>query len=840
MADKFEEKAFLGTGERFFEDAFVQMGYIERLTVKILAGTWFVIQASATGIFLLTDVPWLFWVGVLSALFLLDRGFHYGRARHSFLDLHGESKNLTYYLTPKARKILASAHDKSLVSGGLYSLHLIRALVETSVVKEILSRLEVSHKEFVGRVDLSLSRSGGVDKAVYTQMEKIVVTAYRNKTSHQKYISMADIFGAMGTVGYEEVEVLFEFFEIDPAELRQAVVFGRVKEDMGLFVKLQTGFTKSLFYPRRPKHRIMNRAWTARPTPLLDSFSIDLTDLARVNHVGFLVGHDEEYTRLVDVLSRPSKPNTLLVGEPGVGKQAIVEHLAYMIGHDSAPPELLDKRVVMLDIGALVSGADQASIQGRARGVFSEIEKAGNVILFISNIDNLLQTGVSSQLSAGENILPMLTAGGTPVVGSTTPSDFKQFIERNNLFKEAFEVIRVEEVTAEEAGIILAHHALALERRYKVKISFKAVANTVRLAGRYFREKPLPTSAIDLLQEVIIYVRNRGETVVDSHDVVTVAEKRVNVPIHETNKEEAESLLNMEKLIHERYVDQEEAVSVVANALRQYRSGLHASGGPIGTFLFVGPTGVGKTELAKILADIQFGSEKAMVRFDMTEFQEEESIQRFIGSPDGSVSGALTDAVRREPYSLILLDEFEKAHRNILKLFLQVFDDGRLTDGVGRTVSFENTIIIATSNAEASFVVSSLRAGKTMVDVRRELMERLVAQFSPELMNRFSGVVIFKSLSQEDIEKIAYMQLGRVAELLKAQHNITLEIDSEISRDVARLGYDNVFGARPLARVISDRIIGPLSTKLLKQEISRGAHIKVRIEGENLGIYEVK
>jgi len=833
----------IGESEFVFSEPFVQMGYTSRLIFRIATNAWFIIQTTATAIFLLSDIKSLFLVGVFSALILLDRLTHYKMADHSILDRHKPTRNIARYISPRTKRMLSVAHDKAILSGSLYSLHLIRVLADTSSVKEVLTRLEIEYGEFVGKLDGILLKGrerGYVDVSISNEIQEVVISAYKNRTGHQRFITPVDIFVELNNKKHDEVRAFFDFFEINPSDLRQAAVFGRVHEEIGFTLKLKTGATSKLFYPRRGKHRVMNRAWTARPTPTLDSLGIDLTDQARMNRIGFLVGHDEEYRRLIDVLSRPSKPNALLIGESGVGKRALAEHLAYMVIKDKTPPELFDKRVVLLDIGALVSGAEQSDIQGRARTVFDEVAQAGNVILFIPNIHTFLQTGGASQISAAENILPLIASGQNPVIGSTTSEDFKQFIEKNSLFREAFETIRVEEVTEEEAGIILSHEAIVLEQQYHVKVTFKAISTAVRIAERYFREKPLPTSAIDLLQEVLVYVRNRDEPVVSADDVISVAEERVNVPLHHTNKEEAETLLNLEDIIHKRYVDQEEAVKIVANSLRQYRSGLNPSKGPIGTFLFVGPTGVGKTELAKILADIQFGSEEAMLRFDMSEFQDEESIRRFIGSSDGSVGGSLTDAVHKNPYSLILLDEFEKAHRNILKLFLQVFDDGRLTDASGRTVNFENTIIIATSNAEASFIVNSLRSGKKMQDVRVELNDRLVARFSPELMNRFSGVVLFKSLSEEEIQIIARMHLRGVVELLKAEHNINLILDDDIVRSVAELGYDRIFGARPLERVISDRIRGPLSIKLLKGELAKGAQIKIWIEGENLGIYEIK
>jgi len=306
------------------------------------------------------------------------------------------------------------------------------------------------------------------------------------------------------------------------------------------------------------------------------------------------------------------------------------------------------------------------------------------------------------------------------------------------------------------------------------------------------------------------------------------------VPLHKAGKEESEKLLNLENIIHERLVDQEEAVKAVARALREYRSGLSRKGGPIAAFLFVGPTGVGKTELSKILASVQFGSEEAMIRFDMTEYQIRESISRFIGSADGKIAGVLTEAIIQKPYSLVLLDEFEKAHPDIFNLFLQVFDDGRLTDSLGRTVDFTNTIIIATSNAHSNFIKERIEAGDNIGKINEELKKKLTEYFRPELLNRFSGIIAFKNLSPKDIEEIAGFQLKSLAKAISETHGISLDFDATVVKYIAELGYDPVFGARPLRGVISEKLRSPLAEKILRREIVKGSNIKAVLENKEI------
>ena len=830
-------------GGIYYRDSLMLMSYGERLTARIITNVWVIVHVASTVILILSDVGWAFWLGVLNTFYLLDRLFRYSDGDRVLPEGDGGVENLASYLSPRARRVIISAYNKSSVIGGGFFLNLARSLTEMKSIQGMLLRLEVGRGEFEAKLDLYLGKEVAAYKdsgRLLNELEQLIFSAFNAREQGQKFIDYADLFAALGSVESEELTSLFHLFDIDGNSLHRAAVFGRMRREMGPSAVGRSSALGKILHPFQRRHHVMNRAWTARPTPFLDSVSTDLTDLARVGAIGFLVGHKEEYNRLVDVLSRSAKPNALLVGDAGVGKRAIVEHLAYMMVRDHVPQELSDKRLISLDVGGLVAGADGAQVQKRIRDVFAEIYRAGNVILFVPHIHDLARTSHPGAMTAASSVLPLIVSQDFPTIGATVPREFKQFIELDSLFSEAFETVRVEEVTSEEATHILAYGALALERKHKVTVAYRAIKTSVDLAEKYFHDRPLPSSAEDLLRETISYVANKGDNVVKSDDVISVAEERVNIPIHDVKKGEAQKLLHLEEIVHKRLVGQDEAVEVVARALREYRSGLAPKGGPIGSFLFVGPTGVGKTELAKILSEIQFGSEDAMIRFDMSEYQDTESIHRLIGSPDGKTTGSLTDAVRLAPYSLVLLDEFEKAHKDILKLFLQVFDDGRLTDSLGRTVNFENTIIIATSNAEATFIVERIRSGDKMEEISEELRKRLIRHFSPELLNRFSAVVVFKSLSPQDINAIARLHLDSFALQLKESNDITLIVDEEFVTAMAELGYDEAFGARPLTRVISDKLRAPLAEKILAGEIAHGMTIGARINNNELQIYEVK
>ena len=550
--------------------------------------------------------------------------------------------------------------------------------------------------------------------------------------------------------------------------------------------------------------------------------------------MGLLVGHEKEYAHLVEIISKPVNPNALLVGEAGIGKETVIAHLAFSIIKDKVPPTLFDRRLVGVDLSRLISGAEPQEVQLRVQKIAEEIVSAENIILYLPDIHNLLRTSGNSFLSAADAILPIIQNSQFPVIGSTYPREMKRDIEGHSGFMGLFEKINVEEISEAEAEKVLTLSSIILERKMKVEVGYSAIKAAVKLAKKYFSgSKFLPTNADELLKMAAARAKDGGKKRVSADDVMLVVEDRINVPVRSADKDEVDKLLNFEKIIHEKFVNQDEAVKAVGNSLREYRSGLSRRGGPIASFLFVGPTGVGKTELAKLVAQIQFGSKDMMVRFDMTEYQDKQSFQRFIGSGDGEVRGALTDQILEKPYSLILLDEFEKAYPDILNLFLQVLDDGRLTDGMGRTVDFQHTIIIATSNAHSDIINDALNGGQSMSEVAEYLKKKLTDVFKPELMNRFSKVVIFRDLTIKELEIIAGLQLKDLAASLSEQ-SIDLTFDESVASYVTRVGYDRAFGARPIRRTIEDKLRAELAEKILRKEIYQGSAIKVFVEDEKV------
>ncbi|OGM90245.1 hypothetical protein A3J77_00035, partial [Candidatus Wolfebacteria bacterium RBG_13_41_7] len=725
--------------------------------------------------------------------------------------------------------------EKSLASSVDFFLCLVNFLAKTKDVETGLERMNISLAEFQKKIgDLlkdSKKNKSFPEPEIIAKIENLAKASFEIAlANNEKFVEPRNIFSALSLIDEEKVSQLFGVFSIEPKDVENALIFSRFKNKFRWLKRLPASLGGFANKPYKIRHRFMNRAWTARPTPTLDKYGTDFTDLAREERVGFLVGHRNEYDRLVDVLSRENKPNALLVGEPSSGKETLVYHLAYELVKDKTQKNLFDKRLVSLSFGNLVSGAADAEVALRINNIIEEIISAGNIILYIPDIHNLCKTSGQQSMSAADILIPAIIDNAFPVVAATSPREYKEFIEPKSDFASAFESIRVNEISEDEAIKLLTYSAVILENQTRVIVCFEAIKQAVFLAHKYFRQKLLPSSAEDLFKEALADASQKGNRLLSANDVIAIAEKRINVPIHKATKEEAEKLLNLENIIHQKLIDQEDAVKSVSRALREYRSGLSRKGGPIAVFLFVGPTGVGKTELSKILTKIQFGSENMMIRFDMSEYQDKQSISRFIGSPDGKIAGVLTEATIQKPYSLILLDEFEKAHPDILNLFLQLFDEGRLTDNLGRTIDFTNTIIIATSNAHSDFIKSHLEAHTPFETVTEELKKKLTDYFKPELLNRFSEIIVFKTLSVSDIEAISELQLADVAKTISEVRGINLFFDEAVIKKVAELGFDPVFGARPLRGVISEKIRSVLAEKILRGEIEKGDDLNVSLD----------
>ncbi len=820
--------------EFHLDDPRLRMTVAGRMLTRVVSYVSYFVLFVATFMFLLSyDIRALFYFGLFLLLIDIDILVHHGEGDTPISDLPKNGKvNLAGTMNQAAFNVLERAVDRAAITQKSFLLELTSRLFEMSQIQDGLRRLDVDPKAFKAKLE-ALMEEPAAPENYLAIVEPLAAHALVSAVSAgHDFIKPTDLFSALPAMENERLNRLFSLFNIEEGDLERALIFSALAGGGGFFAHLPSvlgGFAPEGRHV--VEHRIMNRAWTSRPTPTLDKYGVDFTDLARDRAAGFLVGHEAEYERLVETLARPVNPNAILIGEVGIGKESIVKHLAFCLTKDDVPSGLFDKRLVGLQLQSLIAGAPPEELGARMKAIVDEIFMAGNIILYIPDIHNLVRTSGAAYLSAADALIPVIMANRFPIVGTSYPKEFKQFIDPRSDFAGVFEPIMVNEISEADAEKVLTYESFLLERQSRIAVSFGAIKRAVILAKKYLRDKYLPSSAEELLKSALVDAERRGEKVVTPDRVTAVAEEKVNIPMHEAEGDEAEKLLHMEVLIHQRIVGQDEAVKAVAQALREYRSGLTRKGGPIASFLFVGPTGVGKTELAKVLAEIQFGSEKMMVRFDMTEYQDKQSFVRFIGSPDGTVRGALTDAVREKPYSLVLLDEFEKAYPDILNLFLPVLDDGRLTDNVGRVADFTNTIIIATSNAHSDIINDALGKGESMADIADYLKARLTDVLKPELLNRFSKIIVFKNLEMGELPQIVQLNLSELVAAVKAQ-GITLSFAPEAVARIAKLGYDPMYGARPLRHIIDEYIRAPLSEALLAKKITKGARVTCAIKDD--------
>jgi ATP-dependent Clp protease ATP-binding subunit ClpC len=638
-------------------------------------------------------------------------------------------------------------------------------------------------------------------------------------------------------------------------------------------------------------------------TPTLDSLARDLTAIAREDSLDPVIGRSKEIQRVIEVLSRRTKNNPVLIGEPGVGKTAIAEGLAQQIIHNEVPETLRDKRVMTLDMGTVVAGTKyRGEFEDRLKKVMDEIRQAGNIILFIDELHTLIGAGGAEGAIDASNILkPALARGELQCIGATTLDEYRKYIEKDAALERRFQPIRVEEPTKEESFQILQGLRDRYEAHHRVTITDDAIDAAVKLSDRYITDRFLPDKAIDLIDEAASKVRLRSytappnlkeleqrlETVrkekdaavqsqefekaaslrdteqklreelettknewkekqgqenteVTPEDIGLVVASWTGIPVTKLAEEETERLLKMEEILHDRVIGQEEAVKAISKAIRRARAGLKDPKRPIGSFIFLGPTGVGKTELARAVAEALFGDEDATIRIDMSEYMEKHTTSRLVGSPPGYVGhdegGQLTEKVRRKPYSVILLDEIEKAHPEVFNVLLQVLEDGRLTDSKGRTVDFRNTVVIMTSNVGASTLKRNKHLGFTVQgegqeyeSMKTKVMDELKRSFRPEFLNRIDETIVFHSLEKPHLKKIVNLMSEQLKKRLLEQE-INIDLTDEALDKIVEEGYDPDYGARPLRRALQRKIEDRLSEELLRGNIAKGQFIKIGVE----------
>ena len=658
----------------------------------------------------------------------------------------------------------------------------------------------------------------------------------------------------------------------------------------------------------RPKEEISE-------TETLDKFSRDMTALAKQGKFDPIVGREQEIERIIRILSRRTKNNPCLMGDPGVGKTAIVEGLAQKISDGNVPDTLRHKRILSLDLSAMVAGSKyRGEFEERMKKALEDVKAAGNIILFIDEIHTVIGAGAAEGAIDASNILkPALARGEIQLIGATTLEEYRKHIEKDAAFERRFQPVRVEEPTEAVAVQMLTALKDPYEMHHRVCISDEAIAAAVRLSARYVTERFLPDKAIDLIDEAASCLRlsaytaptsikeleariaeleqeketaikteefeqaaeikklqdglrtslkaakrawesthDSGEIVVTADNVAEIVSRWTGIPVQSMQEEESQRLLHLEEVLHKRVIGQDEAVKALAKAVRRGRVGLKDPNRPIGSFLFLGPTGVGKTELSKALAEALFGDENAMVRIDMSEYMEKHSVSRMVGSPPGYVGyeegGQLSEKVRRNPYSVVLFDEIEKASPEVFNILLQVLDDGHITDGQGRKVDFKNTVIIMTSNAGARSIAAPKRLGFTSVEtpeqsyemMKKGVMDEIKTIFKPEFLNRIDDIIVFHPLEKEEITRIVWLLTDVMAKRVKENMNITVSFTKKAIEKIAEEGYDKAYGARPLRRAIQSKIEDAFAEEYLLGNIKAGDKVSVGLKTNGFSFRVVK
>ncbi|MDJ1112133.1 ATP-dependent Clp protease ATP-binding subunit [Macrococcus sp. S115] len=789
-------------------------------------------------------------------------------------------------LTERAQRVLAHAQEEAirLNHNNIGTEHLLLGLVKEpdGIAAKVLAAYNITEDKVVSEVEQLIGHGTDMGGTIqYTPRAKKVIELSLDEARKLNH----------NFVGTEHI------------------LLGLIRENEGVAARVLANLDLNITKARSQVVKLLGspemtgkdtNASKSQNTPTLDELARDLTVIAKDGTLDPVIGRSAEITRVIEVLSRRTKNNPVLIGEPGVGKTAIVEGLAQAIINNEVPETLKGKRVMSLDMGTVVAGTKyRGEFEERLKKVMEEIHQAGNIILFIDELHTLIGAGGAEGAIDASNILkPALARGELQCIGATTLEEYRKYIEKDAALERRFQPVQVDQPNVEDAIEILKGLRDRYEAHHRIKISDEALVAAVKMSDRYISDRFLPDKAIDLIDEAGSKVRLRNYTTppslkeleaelekvknekdaaihsqefeqaaslrdkqtqlekkleetkkewqktqgsnntsVTADDIANVVAQWTGIPIAKIAETESQKLLNLEEILHNRVIGQADAVSSISKAVRRARAGLKDPKRPIGSFIFLGPTGVGKTELAKALAEAMFGEEDAMIRVDMSEFMEKHSVSRMVGSPPGYVGhddgGQLTEKVRRKPYSVILFDEIEKAHPDVFNILLQVLDDGRLTDSKGRTVDFRNTVIIMTSNVGAQEIKDNKFVGfggqtaaQDYETIRKTMMDELKKQFRPEFLNRIDDIIVFHKLEKDQLKEIVTLMVEGLANRLKEQ-DIHISLTDAAKEKIADEGYDPEYGARPLARAIQKHIEDQLSEELLKGEELTGHHITI-------------
>lgn len=741
-------------------------------------------------------------------------------ALHAFSRKHRLDISKTY--TPQAINVVEDALYVALKyhSQSVEVWHIFYSLLSSDKIAGIFIRLGIPKKQLQKVIVSQFKKEKRKPSRVLLSDDarQILFHAYEYAyNAKQEYVNVTELLLAVVQQSESIQELLYDI-KVDADKLSNVIEWLRIRERLNSQYK-----TFKKVAARRSKYGL-DRAMTAVATPYLNSFSKDLTLTAKFGNLEPCVAREKEIEEIFRVVEG-GRQSVVLVGDRGVGKMSIIEGIAQLMVEEKVPLRLRDKRLIQLSTSALLAGTTLSGAQERIINIMNEVSRAKNIIFFINNIDDLVGfggEGAVQGLDVSETLAEFFGSGSFLTFSTTTINGYNQHIV-NSSVGQVLARVEIEEMTDNQAIQVLQSKVGMTEYRHNVFFTYDALEQSVVLSKKFLHDQNLPESALSIMTESASYANSAkgNNTLVTSEDVSVIISQKTGIPTSSISEDESIKLLRLEEAMHEQVIGQEEAVSLVANALRRARAEIRSQKKPIANFLFLGPTGVGKTELAKTIAETYFGGEERMTRIDMSEYQDKSGIYRLIGQPGRQGTGILTEAVRQNPFSLVLLDEMEKADPDVLNLFLQVFDDGRLTDSVGRVIDFTNTIIIATSNAGTAFVQKQIAAGVGLEKIRQDLMHGELKQYyRPEFLNRFDGIVLFRSLTRDETKQIASLMLNRVRKDLKAK-GMSLVVEDVALDALVEVGYDPEFGARPMRRAIQDNVENQLAELFLSGKLKR-------------------
>ncbi len=775
----------------------------------------------------------LLWLGLLLGCFLIFRLGVYANQVHA-LPNWGKTKkqvennpisqdaahatDVSLFFQPAAWQLLERAFGlaEKLGRTELLPVHVFAAALSSPAGGIFMTRLGMDFEKIKeGLVRLLKAGQPGSPTVLSAKGKLVLLSSFVNAAkSRRRYVGVIELF-LEAFAADESLQEMMDAAGYPPQHVTHVGEWIRIQELMreehDRFVALAA---------LKPKN-IMNRTMTAQQTPLLDQFSEDLTLLARSGYIAPTIGREREMEEILRGIES-GRRSVVLVGDSGVGKSAFVETLARRMVEEDVPRELFDRRLVSIQLPQLLSTGDPHLVAERLLAVLHEVAISGNIILVVQGIEALVGGRAEGPMDLAETFAAELDKGYFIAIATTTPHAWTSYLERRTIGQKLVRIAIPEMEPADAIKVLMAKSG-AIEYQNNVFFSYGALERSVQLAKRYLTDQRLPESAMDIAKEAAVIARKEhGDGgFVTAEDVARVVHEKTNIPVEAVSSDESQKLLNLETKLHGRVIGQDDAVKAVSQALRRARAEVREGKRPIANFLFLGPTGVGKTELTKALAAEYFGSESSMIRLDMSEYQDRSAVARVIGEPGDERGGLLTEAVRKNPFAIVLLDELEKAHPDILTLFLQVMDDGRLTDGVGRTVDFTNVVLIATSNAGTPYIQEQVMAGTPLDQIRTGLLEReLKGIFRPEFLNRFDAVIVFKPLSLDDVTQIAWLLVNAVGKRLE-EKGMGFRAEDAAVEELAQAGYDPIYGARPLRRVIQERVENALADLLLKKELNR-------------------